>query len=174
MGASEDDYVGTFEKAASRNFLDAERLRRGNRSLGAIYHYGYCVEMLVKAAYFRMAFPVAQPPLPLATTRIDSGRRRQAVRETDAQGNRLVPNDFGPHDFKNWALLLTRKRALLAATDPVVVYDPALANEIRDRADRVYGYWKEYIRYRSFPVRAGELAIVRGDADWFRRNYPSL
>ena len=173
LGQSDDDYIATFERAASRNFKDAERLQSGNRQLGAIYLYGYSVEMLVKSAYFRMAFAAALPPRSPATTKIDRVERRTAVEETDAQGNRLVPN-VGPHDIKGWASLLVQKRALLAAGNQAVDYVPALATEVQNRADRVYSHWKEYMRYRSVNVRPGELAAVRDDARWFRRNYQHL
>jgi hypothetical protein len=172
LGQPDDDYIATFERAASRNFKDAERLQSGSRKLGAIYLYGYSVEMLVKSAYFRMAFAAAQPVLP-ATTRIDNARRRSATNENDPQGNRLA-TVASPHDISGWAALLTRKRALLAAANQAVAYSPILATEVRNRADRVYDHWKEYMRYRAVRVKAAELAIVRDDARWFLKNYQHL
>jgi hypothetical protein len=173
LGQIDDDFVSTFEAAASRNFIDATALRRSKRSMAAIYLYGYSVEMRVKAAYFRMVFAAHQPPLPPGATRIDVAMRRAATQERDSQGNFLV-SSIGPHSISGRAALLKLKRALLASANQAVAYTPALATEVRNRADRVYDHWKEYMRYRAIAVRAGELATVRGDADWFRRRYQNL
>ena len=166
LGTPDDDFIPIFERAATRNFLDAERLRQSNRGLAAIYLYGYSVEMRIKAAYFRVVFPNQMPPLPL-TTRIDSRRRSAAMNEWSGI---LVPRrPNGPHDIEFWAWLLVKKRESLTIGHP-----PAFANEITNRAANLYVYWREYIRYRSVKVHPSEVAVVKSEAVWFQREYHQL
>ena len=49
------DSIAEFEQAAKYRFAEASVLDKRSRKLGAVYLYGYSVEMRVKAAYFHNA-----------------------------------------------------------------------------------------------------------------------
>ncbi len=164
LGSHEDDSVPGFERAAVRCFHDAGRLRICNRRLAAIYLYGYCVEMWIKAAYFRTLFLLSELP---SETRIDLNRRKVAVNEWNALGLLRKP---GSHDIAGWAGLLIAKRVSLGVAHPTL-----LGNEIVNRATTVYdNYWREYMRYRSIAFSLSEVSLVRAETKWFRTHYPQL
>ncbi len=163
LGQPDDDFVSTFEAAASRNFIDAKILRRSGRRAAAIYLYGYSVEMRVKAAYFQALFQATGMP---PDSRITATSRRQ---EVDSWHMIHAPRKPGPHDIEGWANLLVRKRDHLG-----IPYAAAIATEIVDRSANVYLNWREYMRYRAVRVHAQEVTDVHIDADWFRRNYHLL
>lgn len=48
-----DETVDCLERAAHERYKDARVLQNANRRLEAIYLYGYCCEIAIKAAYFR-------------------------------------------------------------------------------------------------------------------------
>ena len=57
-----DDSVSEFRAAATVRYEDARILASNNRRMAAIYMYGYCAEMILKAAYFRIdGFSPKQP-----------------------------------------------------------------------------------------------------------------
>ena len=164
LGNSDGDSVPGFERAAVRCFHDAGRLRICNRRLAAIYLYGYCVEMWIKAAYFRTVFLVYELP---PSSKIDVKRRKAAVNEWNDLGLLRKPKF---HDIAGWAELLIAKRASLGVAHPTL-----LGNEIVNRATNVYdNYWREYMRYRSIAFSLSEVSLVRAETKWFRTHYPQL
>jgi hypothetical protein len=167
IGWRDDDSVPRFERAARRNYSDAEALRRADRRFGPVYLYGYSVEMTIKAAYFRAIFKARVQPI---TTPIGSTLRNQ---EWSLRANLNLPprpsNDQeNQHDILIWSLLLAWRRSVLGNQ---YQYPPWLAQELVNRAADVYKYWREYMRYRSVAISASELGAIRSHAKWFRNQY---
>lgn len=170
IGDCDDDSVANFERASRRNYLDAEALRRAERRFGAIYLYGYAVEMTLKAAYFRTLFVARGMSVTTKTnrkTRNDEWHLRHQLSSPASPS--LFAERHNQHDIEVWALLLVWRRNNLE-----MGYPSRFAGQITDRATNVFRNWREYMRYRSSPVPRHELAGVREDCLWFRRNYHQL
>src|SRR5690349_10393450 len=89
------DCIVQFEDAAAQRSAEAEILLKRSRHLGAIYLFGYSVEMRVKAAFFRNAGF-------LAGRLISPQDRSNAIAMSATLGLPVAP---GPHDIAGWAAL---------------------------------------------------------------------
>lgn len=170
LGARDDDTIASFERAAAARLRDATVLRRADRRLSAVYLYGYAVEMWIRAAYFRTLYRSTGQP---DTTPFRREHRERAVNEWKALGLQKRP---GPHDIEGWARLVVRKREQLArrAGSDVQLYESEFANEIVNRAVILSLVWREYMRYRSPNVRAGEARSAAVEAAWFKKSYGNM
>ena len=90
------DTIREWERAARRQWKDAEVLRKNERRLAAVYLYGYVAEILIKSAYFRLDKSLDDV--------IESKDRQEALNKyRDKSPNK--PNKKRPfgdsHDFAN-------------------------------------------------------------------------
>lgn len=153
------DTVAEFEAAATQRFNEAERLGQRSHHLGAVYLFGYSVEMRVKALFFRNAG--------FATKQVITRQDRTDAADMYATLGLLTRP--GQHDVSGWAALAVASRATTAA--PYSVGAGGLGTEIVNRATALYLIWRETLRYRSVAATGAEFREVRRVAAWFGSNY---
>jgi hypothetical protein len=150
-----DDCVGEFQIAARQRSRDAAVLADARRGVGAIYLWGYAVEMILKAAYFRLiGFHDRQT--------IDRHDLFQAAKTAQTIGVVwLPPSNF--HNLRAWVELLVRSRA----SKPSSTYlSPRFAQDVVDRTLKVQRFWNETLRYRKNVAFEWEVREVREGAAW--------
>jgi hypothetical protein len=162
-----DDTLGKLEQAARRRFAEAGRLEV-SEPLGAVYLYGYSVEMRLKAAYYRVIGLFPSSPL-------DPVRR--AAEAVIKSSPPIVPKSTvagrpvsAGHNVLGWAWLLETTRA----TPPNLAMYGKTRKDMYDNADVVFRFWSETLRYRANRPRPLELAAVTRAAVWFRKNATNL
>lgn len=129
--------------------------------LGAVYLWGYSVEMVLKPAVFDLLGNAAAQPI--------SNNDLKAAQQL-AQAVSLVWSG-NLHNLALWAKLLVRFRGRLPGRG---YPDQRRASEVVARAARVYGWWREGLRYHVVAVTPAELAEASEQAEWFVRNAPTL
>ncbi len=149
------DTISGFRQSARERFTEAELLAGHRNPFGAIYLYGYSVEMIIKAAYFRA---LGHGP----TQEIKPSDRGLAKGHATDLGIRIS----GPHDFVGWALLLVEFNGSL----PRPTYDEPFGSELVNRAIMAYRNWRPEMRYRVAITSPQEVEAVRSSACWFLRN----
>lgn len=151
------DGVAEFRAAAVVRFEDGVLLAAGSpdRWLAAVYLWGYSVEMVLKAAVFDLLGNAAAQPITGSDLKAVQQLARAAAGFTWA-GNL--------HQLDLWATLLVRCRWQLTG---LAYADPARGRAVIARARRVYGWWREGLRYHVVMVEAAELAAAREQAEWF-------
>jgi len=146
--------IRNFEHAAVERVADAAALRNTDRRLAALYLSGYAAEMILKAAYFRV---VGVPAMAV----ISPQTRRLAM----AQMQQLTPiQTWNQHHIAGWAELLVAVRANPPLNQPLT---QQLESEVLTRGHRVYGLWREVLRYHTNTPYQHEAESVYGDASWF-------
>jgi hypothetical protein len=161
------DTLGKLEGAARRRFREAEKLLNNSERLGAIYLFGYSIEITLKSAYYRTIGLVP-------THTIDPLLHRKPAEAAIAAMPLLPrhPITGGPHaghHLVGWARLLEQTRA--ANGDPMV---NAIATKMHDHARAVFDCWVEFLRYRDNRPYDVEVKTVRAAAKWFRANAARL
>lgn len=141
------DTISSFQRAAPERFTEAELLGGHHNPLAAIYLYGYSIEMIIKAAYFRT-------------------RGHTATQEiTDADRRAALGGD-NPHNFVRWAELLVALNNRL----PRPTYDQAFGIELVNHALLAYQNWRPGMRYCAMIPHEHEVETVRASACWFARD----
>ncbi len=145
------DCVHEFRAAVRQRYLDAVVLAEHGRRTAAIYLWGYCAEMTLKAAYYQL---IGFSP-------------RQTIGMVDlwsakdfAKKNSIPFGNF--HDLAGWAGVLIHYR---------VLHGPAYAsqgfsNDLVQRVALVSRYWKEVIRYHKNVAYSFENAQVFDATRW--------
>ena len=162
------DTLAKLEASAPLRFREARLLHAQGEKLGAIYLYGYSIEIRLKVAYYRtiglIPSTVIDPKL----------HRKPAENAIDALA--LLPRHTTPpgpsagHHVVGWARLLEQAR-----TGPGrVPMDAAMATQMNQHADNVFSCWVEFLRYRANSPYDRELDAVSDAADWFRRHGKQL
>jgi hypothetical protein len=151
--------VRQLERAAANRFGEAELLEKQNRWLGALYLYGYSVEMCLAAAYFRSAgFSLTQE--------IEDGERTRrmaaARRQSHPDGAPLMSN--APHPLDGWARLLQWHRQSSGA---LTVQDEQRLAEAVQRAKCIYKHWRPELRYKTTNVTRNQLNEAHWCVSWF-------
>lgn len=151
------DSVAEFRAAARERYADGNALADAGRRTGAIYSWGYSVEMLLKAAVFEI----------LASSPGDE------IQITDIKAAMKVAADLGyvwtgnAHNLVGWAELLVRVRSDL----PGCAYpNPAFGAGVIARTTRVYALWRETLRYHKNVAAVRELETVRAGVAWLMTN----
>jgi hypothetical protein len=150
------DTIAKFEKAARMRFEEAESLRVEGHHLAAVYFFGYVVEMVLKAAYFRMLRYGL-------TTEIGLDARNRAMAR--ARGLELMGP--GPHDLVGWARFLVTE----GSSRNLPAYDGKLSQKIVEQASIAYASWRPEMRYRATSVSSSHVAEMRASSGWFLSNY---
>ena len=151
--------VQRLERAAEKRFEEGEILKKQNRLLGALYLYGYSVEMCLAAAYFRSAgFSLNQA--------IEEGERlrrmAQARQHRHPDGDPLMTN--ASHPLDGWARLLQWHRGLSGA---LTLQEQRQLEEAVQKAKQVYKHWRPELRYKTTDVATSQLDEVRRCVRWF-------
>ena len=153
------DSISRLERAAEKRYDDAERLLAQQRSLAAVYFFGYSVEMCLTAAYYRSAgFP---PNMPIDR---DTRQRRmtQARQLQTATGQPLMNRD--PHPLVGWARFLEWQRS---ASRKITPQEGRRLKEAIMKAELVYKHWRPELRYKTLDVLHSQLDEVRKATAWF-------
>jgi len=159
------DTLGKLEQAARRRYAEARRLT-ADEPLGAIYLFGYTIEMRLKAAYYRV--------VGLGTAHhISAGAPSpRKVAETKICALLLLkPNSPVGHNLYGWGKLLEQTRATLPAPGPLPT---PMLSDMYIHLQNASLCWTEVIRYRATPPYDEELQVVDAAARWFRMNYRRL
>ena len=138
-----DDTLAKLEAAATRRHAEARRLKP-HEPLGALYLYGYTVEMRLKAAYYRLTgvpdhwnieTPIAPNP--------HSPRKTAQNLIKDLVG--LVHAGEAGHNLIGWAPAVTDMR-VAHALGP---FDAHFETSLRDHTQSAARHWREILRYRA-------------------------
>ena len=157
------DCIREFRAAARERYDDALVLATNGQRTGAIYLWGYTVEMTIKAAYFSF--------IGLLDTDVItwSADLRPAINRGRAMGIPWPPAGEG-HNLRAWADLLVAVRGL----SPVSAYASSFKLQVRRCGQRMEGLWRETLRYRRNNAYLHEMQQVREAAEWFLGNADSL
>ncbi len=158
--------INTLRRAAEDRVEDASRLVERKRFLAALYLFGYGVEMVLSASYFRSAGFFPNQPIDGDTRHRHMAKARQRKRAT---GQPLMEQD--PHPLVGWARLLRWQRS---ASPELTTREDQVLKEAIERAELVYQYWRPELRYKKADVTMDQLEEVRSSAIWFIKNRDSL
>jgi hypothetical protein len=151
--------IQEFRASARQRFDDGLTLAAGDCRAGAIYLWGYCAEMLLKAAYFSVIGIHETTALDWKTHILAAMQKGQTVFHIP------WPPKAQGHNVPAWAELLVAERAALAKPHPVV-----FGLEVQRQAQRVRQLWSETLRYHNNFPYPHEVRQVREAAEWFLVN----
>jgi hypothetical protein len=155
-----DHTIREFRAAAAARYREAVSLAVAEDRLAAIYLSGYAVEMLLKAAYFRLAG--WGPPDSVSLADLQHARQHAVT----ALG--LVwPGNL--HDLPRWTALLVEDRKYRN-----VPYAPGFARSLNARVKQVYLNWREQLRYRANRPYRGEVSRTLRATSWLLGQYRYL
>jgi hypothetical protein len=145
-----------IEQAAEERFWDGYALatHTDRRELGAVYLFGYVIEMLLKTAFYRVH---GTPPYS------DIGRDRRGARTGVGYRPR---ND---HDLSYWMHVLERARVV--AGRPL---DAALVGAMALNIAVASVHWRESLRYRAVVPAEQEVRELVSAVEWIRDHYSRL
>ncbi|HTW94850.1 MAG TPA: hypothetical protein VMD30_08665 [Tepidisphaeraceae bacterium] len=149
------DTLGKLEQAARRRYAEAKQLV-ADEPLGAIYLFGYTVEMRLKVAYFRTVGLVTASALAPSRNYAEA-QIRMLLGVRGAVG----------HNLYGWARLLETARA---TTPGAKVLPSGLAKDMYKHLQNVEACWTEVLRYRANKPYDDEVKAVRSGAAWFKVN----
>ncbi len=155
------DSIREFRAASQQRFRDAVSLVEKERRTAAIYLWGYCVEMVLKAAYFRLIGYAEDQPI----TRPDL---TGAARSASAVGV-VWPNPNQLHDLSLWGQLLVFRRTHTATAYPI-----RFGSRVLSQSLLVQRVWRETLRYHKNVAYEYEVQKVREAAEWFLSQYHDL
>ena len=160
------DSIKRLQRAAEHRFEDARRLLEQERLLASLYFFGYSVEMILSAAYYRSAG--FSPNMPIDR---DTRQRRMAYARTlrAPDGQPLMESD--PHPLVGWARYLEWQRSSSGNLAPREVQ--LLRAAIRN-AELVYKHWRPELRYKSTQVSTDQVEEVQESAFWFLQHRDDL
>jgi hypothetical protein len=155
------DTTRLLQRAAQLRFEEARCLEAQDRLLGALYLYGYTVEMCLCAASFRAeGFP---PNAPIDQD-LRARRMAQARQTIGKDGKPLM--DSGPHPLVGWARFLDWRRSAAGAASSAVRPSQHAVGQAR----KAYQHWRPGLRYKVTDVTRQQVAEVRDAASWFLKN----
>ena len=131
--------------------------------MAAIYLWGYCAEMLLKAAYFSFIGINEDSPLNLRTdinAAINRGRTLGINWPQRGQG----------HNVCAWSELLILERANASNKAYTVDFN----NKVQMYGQRIGQLWNETLRYHKNKPYAYEIRQVQEAAEWFLGNFELL
>jgi hypothetical protein len=154
------DTVNSLKRAAEQRVEDANRLLAHGRPLAALYFFGYSVEMVLCAAYYRNAG--FSPNVPIDR---DARQRRMA------RARQLMLMESDPHPLVGWARFLEWQRSTVG---DLTSEDTRLLKEAIDKAGLVYKHWRPELRYKTAQVTEDQIEEVRRSATWFIKHREPL
>lgn len=151
--------IQEFERAADERHADALALAGAERRTGAIYVCGHVVEMILKAAFLRLAGHADDDPITMSTLRNYVGESG-----TSTARSLGLPGSRNLHDLSAWANLIVAYRADRGLVYPEPGFDAALLANVAV----IHALWSETIRYHKNVAYVHELARVRISCQWVR------
>jgi hypothetical protein len=162
------DTLKKLEAAAVRRHAEAVMLE-DDEPLGALYLYGYTIEIRLKAAYYRLTH--VPPNWDIFANLPGNSKSPRHLAEAGIRALlHLLPNVPVGHHLAGWARLVieTRRTHVLGPLPPAD--EAALWNHARNAA----GVWKESLRYHANKPYDRELEDVAEAARWLKRRYRTL
>ena len=147
-----DHSIREFRRAAFSRIREAKYLALADHRLAAIYFSGYAVEMILKAAYFRVCGRGRNDPISL--------KEILDVKPNDAK-SLSVTWPGNAHDLVSWANVLVARRKALKTP-----YKAAFARSLVSRVKRIARCWKEDLRYWSRRPYRGEVQVTFQATEW--------
>lgn len=145
---------------------EAESLYSAGHGLGAIYLYGYVIEISLKAAYYRI---IGLVPTTLIDTRLHRGPAQQVIRNMQGLPTHPQGAASAGHNLIGWARLLEQERA-----NSMTPLAANFATQLHRLIQDVFECWAEFLRYRANRLYDQEVETVRHAAMWIRRRYSAL
>ncbi len=158
------DSIREFRAAARERYEDGLVLAANGRRTGAIYLWGYSVEMTLKAAYFRL---IGRPETAVITVHGDISA---AIRHAVSDFHIVWPPQGRGHNVRAWAELLVAERA----SRPGAAFPAAVGRAVQRCGQAAGQLWNETLRYHKNVAYPHELAQVREAAEWLLANSDSL
>jgi hypothetical protein len=155
--------IREFRAAAWHRFNDGLELAGRGRRTGAIYMWGYCAEMVLKAAYFSITMGETD----VITW---SGHLQPAIQHGRNVHTITWPYHGQGHNVRAWAELLVAERAAIAGR----TYPAAVGREIQAHGQRIGLLWSETLRYHKNVAYLYEVTQVRLSAEWLLANLELL
>ena len=150
------DTLGKLESAARLRYREAQALQAQGEQLGAIYLYGYSIEIRLKVAYYRT--------IGLGPATVVSNLHRKPAEDAIKNLPALPAGTSPGHHVVGWARLLEQTRA--SQGSPM---DSSMVTAMHRHADNVFQCWVEFLRYRANKPYNQELQAVVDAAKWFRK-----
>ena len=157
--AQQAETLQLVDMAARQRYWEGLVLMVAGRLGAGIYIMGYCAEMLLKAAYFRVVGEKPGSPVPSML----SSARKWSTRFLPT-----VPREQY-HSVWFWCQLVRRRRRWRG--DPL---DRTLDNALVRCARRLYTIWWVEARYRPDQARDQHASAVLDDVSWLYRNHVRL
>ena len=155
--------VREFRAAARLRYDDGLSLAGQGRRTGAIYMWGYCAEMSLKAAFFS-----------LTRAETDTIDWNPDIKDAINHGKNTYGIVWPPkgcgHNVRAWAELLVLERA--ATTGMALSADDAL--QVQTCGLRIGQLWSESLRYHNNRAYQHEVTKVRLATEWLLVNLDSL
>jgi hypothetical protein len=160
------DSIKRLQRAAEQRFEDARQLLDEKRLLASLYFFGYSVEMVLSAAYYRSAG--FSPNMPIDR---DTRQRRMAYARSlrTPNGQPLMESD--PHPLVGWARFLQWQRS---ASGELTAREVHLLKEAIHHAERAYKHWRPELRYKTMQVTVDQVEDVHEAASWFIQHRDDL
>lgn len=157
--------IREFELAAEERYVDALQLADSGRRTGAIYLFGYVVEMELKAGFLRLAGHADDDPISIQTLWNYSGPRANTMaRSLGLAGAKNL------HDVEAWAELIVAYRSSRNRVYSERRFAARLLANVRAIAER----WTEALRYHKNVAFAHELNAVRTACSWIVTHRKSI
>lgn len=156
---SKDHTIYELRTAARSRFGEASRLAVAGDRLAAIYLGGYAAEMLLEAAYFRVA----------------GWGSAMVIRMSDIQNAKAYAKTLGInwtgnlHDLAGWSALLVEEHKKRQRA-----FAPVFARSLQAKVQGIYLNWREHLRYKPNRPFRGEVALVLQGAQWLLGQYRFL
>lgn len=147
------DSVRQFRLAAAERFQDGIALATTGRRTAAIYLWGYCVEMTLKAAYFDLNH--------FRLDQVITWQNLQQATASAAQFGIRWPGNL--HRIDAWAQFVTSTRASLPTGNYRV---PGFGSRVLAHALTVAQSWRETLRYRKNTAYWYEVERVWRSTEW--------
>lgn len=162
VGLYPPDTIGGFELAARQRFKEGDGLRATGYDGGAIYLYGYAVEMVLKAACYRLLGLGMHTPVEYARAIVEGWIGEFALS--------VITKKIQAHDLDAWATGLIWFRDNIHGAP----YPTGFSLALGTNKDVVLQYWIPGMRYQELPWGAVESSDVRIATDWFLTEYPNM
>ena len=155
------DSIQEFRVSARQRYDDGLTAASGGRGLAAIYFWGYCAEMLLKAAYFSVLGVGEATHLQMA------GHINPAIQLGRALGIAWPQGGQG-HNVRAWAELLILERA--THPNPAMAYLVDFGYQVQASGQRISQLWNETLRYHKNTPYSYEITQVREAVEWLLVN----
>jgi hypothetical protein len=155
------DSIREFRASARQRYDDGLTAAAAGRGLAAIYLWGYCSEMLLKAADFSVLGIGEITHLHMAVyinPAIQLGRGLGIAWPQGGQG----------HNVRAWAELLILERA--THPNSAMAYAADFSIQVQANGQWISQLWNETLRYHKNRPYSYELRQVREATEWFLVN----